>query len=207
MPAFIPSNEKDTIAARLIDLFTMPKVATTIPVAEDHAIDVELRLLDDKEMSEAITEAAHSSGAGSSIVLRRSVLARAVIRIDGLAVEMPESFKAAFKAETGKDPDDIDQKLWAFSHCQGPLLQLLHDKYNELLEEQQRQVMQIKKKFEERQEALRQEMSSSQPSDESTEVSSSGQPGGEEPPESSPGGDSTGTALYENTSSEDSSTK
>lgn len=173
---FIPSGERDSISVRMMELFSMPAIVAEVPVGDTKIITVEMRLLDDLEMEDAMKHAARYVGAAHTLVIRRAVLSRAVQRIDNESLVMPESFCTTFKAETGRAPTDLEQRYWVFSHCQSVVLQMLMDKYNELLDEQSRQVLELKKKLEEQSEAFPDETLSSLRSQESSEASSTGPP-------------------------------
>ena len=75
---------------------------------------------------------------------------------------MPESVRVAVKEQTGHDPSEVDQKLWVFEQCQPVLLSDLMKSYDEMVQQQQREITVIKKKFAEQQARSQQEMKSSE---------------------------------------------
>lgn len=143
--AFRP-EEQDSVAARLSSLFTLPARIFDL-VAPDGPIKIKMRLLSDKENQDVADVADRYGLASRMIVQRREVLSRSVMWIENIPIEMPDSVKIAIKDQTGIDPSDIEQKLWVFSQCQPVLLIDLMKFYDEMAQQQQREIDEIKKKF------------------------------------------------------------
>jgi len=139
-------DEQDSVAARLIDLFTLPAQIFDIPVPEG-SISIKMRLLNDKENQEVSDMADRFGLASRLLVERRYILSRAVLWIENVPVQMPESVRIAAKEGIGRDPTDIEQKLWVFEQCQPVLLQELMKHYDEMVLAQQSELGAIKKKF------------------------------------------------------------
>ena len=159
-PYTFPEAERGSVAARLAALFTAPAKIFEI-IAPDGPIKVKLRLLTDKENQE-VSEVADRWGVASRmIVQRREILARSVLWIESIPIEMPASIKTDIKERTGVEPTDVEQKLWVFEQCQPVLLVELFHCYDQMMEEQQREIGEIKKKFAEQQEKSRRETTSS----------------------------------------------
>lgn len=142
--AFRP-EERDSVAARLNSLFTLPAQVFDL-MAPDGPIKVKIRLLNDKENQDVADVADRYGLASRLIVQRREVLSRAVMWIENIPVEMPDSVKIAVKGQTGADPTEIEQKLWVFAQCQPVLLQELMQFYTEMTQQQLREMEEIKKK-------------------------------------------------------------
>ena len=141
-------GEQDSVAARLVNLFTLPAQIFDIPVPGG-SISIKMRLLNDKENQE-ISDMADRYGLASRLLVeRRYILSRSILWIENVPVTMPESVRTAAKEEIGRDPTDIEQKLWVFEQCQPVLLQEFMRHYDEMVAEQQRELSEIKKKFEE----------------------------------------------------------
>jgi len=142
-------EEQDSVAARLINLFTLPAQIFEVPVP-DGSIRVKIRLLNDKENQEVSDIADRYGVASRMLVERRHILARAVLWIENIPIEMPESIKVAVKEETRREPTDVEQKLWVFEQCQPVLVDEFIKCYDELVKAQRAEINEIKKKFAER---------------------------------------------------------
>lgn len=140
------TEERDSIAARLSSLFTLPAQIFDL-IAPDGPIKVKIRLLSDKENQEVADVADRYGLASRILVQRREVLSRAVMWIENIPIEMPESVKTAVREQTGNNPTEVEQKLWVFAQCQPVLLTDLMKFYDDMLQQQQREVDEIKKKF------------------------------------------------------------
>jgi len=158
--AFLP-DEHDSVAARLIGLFSLPSQIFDIAVPGG-SISVKMRLLNDKENQEVSDMSDRYGLASRLLVERREILSRSVQWIENIPIEMPESVKIAIRDQTGVAPSDIDQKLWVFAQCQPVLLQELMKCYDQMVEQQQREIVEIKKKFTEQSERPQQEIKSSE---------------------------------------------
>ena len=139
-------GDRDSISARLAELYTIPARIFQVPVP-DGFINVKIRLLSDQENLDVAKLADNYGPIARIIVQRRHILARAVIAIEGDFIEMPSELKQSVSDRTGRDPTDIDQKLWALEQCQSVLVHALMDCYEELLQEQTLQITELKKKF------------------------------------------------------------
>lgn len=159
-PYTFPATEQSSVAARLVALFTLPSKVFDV-VAPDGPIKAKLRLLTDKENQEVSDVADRYGLASRMIVQRREILARSVLWIEGLPIEMPAVVKADIKERTGVEPTDVEQKLWVFEQCQPVLLVELFRCYDQMVEEQMREINEIKKKFAEQPEKTQPETTSS----------------------------------------------
>lgn len=154
-------GEQDSVAARLIQLFELPAQIFDIAVQEG-SIKIKMRLLNDKENQE-VSDMADRYGLASRLLIeRRHILARAVLWIENVPVEMPESVRIATREEVGSVPTDVEQKLWVFEQCQPILLQDLMKCYDEMAQTQQSEIAAIKKKFAEQSAEPQQEVKSSE---------------------------------------------
>jgi len=160
MYAFRP-EERDSVAARLSSLFTLPAQIFEL-MHPDGSIKVKMRLLNDRENQDVADVADRYGLASRMIVQRREVLARSVMWIEDIPVEMPESVQIAIKDQTGADPTEVEQKLWVFAQCQPILLADLMRFYDEMVDEQKRGMDEIKKKFAEQPEKPQPEIKSSE---------------------------------------------
>lgn len=154
-------EERDSVAARLSSLFTLPAQIFDI-VTPDGSIKVKMRLLNDRENQDVADVADRYGLASRMLVQRREVLARSIMWIEDIPVEMPESVRIAIKDQTGLDPTEVEQKLWVFAQCQPILLADLMGFYDEMAIEQKRAMDEIKKKFAERPEKPQPEIKSSE---------------------------------------------
>ena len=145
-------GEQDSIAARLMELYTLPAQIFKIPVPEGH-INVKMRLLSDQENLD-VAKSADSSGPLSRIIIqRKQILARAIQGIEDGFIEMPASLKQDIRDRTGREVTDIEEKVWVLERCQPAILQALMECYEEMINDQASQVAELKKKFEESQAA------------------------------------------------------
>jgi len=161
MPLPFRSEEQDSVAARLGSLFTLPAQIFDL-ITPDGSIKVKMRLLNDKENQDVSDVADRYGLASRMLVSRREVLARSVMWIEDVPVAMPDSVKTAVIDQTGANPTDVEQKLWVFSQCQPVLLAELMKFYEEMAQEQRREMDEIKKKFAEQPEKPQQEVKSSE---------------------------------------------
>jgi len=161
MPMAFRPEEQDSVAARLGSLFTLPAQIFDL-VVPDGSIKVKMRLLNDRENQDVSDVADRYGLASRMLVQRREVLARSVMWIEDVPVEMPESVKIAVAEQTGTDPTDVEQKLWVFSQCQPVLLAELMKFYEEMTIEQRRSMDEIKKKYAEQPEKPPPEIKSSE---------------------------------------------
>lgn len=172
--AFVPPDERDTVSWRLMNLFVMPTKEVRVVVDEDYTVTVTMRLLDDRENEAVYKTASRVPSHAQAVIIRRETLARAVRQIDGEPLEMPPSFRGHFEAEMGRVPKPEEEASWVLENCQSLLLQELFDQYLLLLQEQQRQINELKKKYSERREESQPQAKSSSESQESSEASSTG---------------------------------
>lgn len=161
MPYAFRPEERDSVAARLSSLFTLPAQIFDL-IAPDGPIKIKMRLLNDKENQDVADVADRYGLASRMLVQRREVLARSIMWIEDIPIEMPDSVKIAIKDQTGVDPTSIEQKLWVFAQCQPTLLAELMNFYDEMALEQKRAMDDIKKKYVEQPEKAQPEIKSSE---------------------------------------------
>jgi len=138
-------EDQDSIAARLTELYTLPSRIFKVPVP-DGEIAVKIRLLTDQEQFE-VAKAADIYGPLARVIMqRRHILARAVEVIEGGFIDMPKILKQDMLDRTGKEPSRVEEQLWVLERCQGVTLQVLIDCYEELRQEQQNEIAELKKK-------------------------------------------------------------
>lgn len=156
-----PSEERDSVAARLVGLFTLPAQVFDL-ITPDGPIKVKMRLLNDRENQDVADVADRYGLASRMIVERREILARSVQWIENFPIEMPEAIKTTVKEKTLTTPSDVDQKLWVLAQCQPVLLQDLMKFYDGMVQQQQREIEDIKKKYVEQPEKPQPEIKSSE---------------------------------------------
>ena len=149
---YTSEEQESGIGARLMNLFSLPSRTFELPVETDDGdidtIQVKMRLLNDRENQE-VTEIADKYGLASRMINeRRGILARCIISIEKLPIEMPSSMVQAITEQTGRPPTEVVQRLWVLEQCQGVLLNNLISFYDQLAEEQLNEVATVKKKFE-----------------------------------------------------------
>jgi len=160
--AFVwPDTERDTVTARLTQLFTLPARVFEVPVGEGQVIRVKLRLLNDRENLEVADMVDRYGMIGKSIVERRQILARAVLWLEDQPLRMSTSVKQSFMDRNDRSPTEVEEKLWVFEMCQPVVLDALFEKYDELMREQLRLVSELKKNYVDGLEGTQPEMKSS----------------------------------------------
>ena len=152
--AYTSSELESGIGGRLMDLFTLPTRAFELPVETEDGnsigLEVKIRLLNDKENLEVSEISDRFGVATTAISQRRAILARAIVSIERLPLEMPAVLVQDLTERLGRSPTEVEQRFWVLEQCQGVLLQQLITFYYELQDEQINAVNEIKKKFEQR---------------------------------------------------------
>lgn len=146
---FYTGEEQNSVAAKLIDLFTLPSKAFMITVPAENGsteISVKIRLLNDKENQEVANIVDKYGNLAKILAQRKQILARAVESIEGTAIEMPAKLRQAYTESLGREPTPIEEKLWVFEACQSPILNELINCYDELQKEQRSRIEELKKK-------------------------------------------------------------
>jgi len=157
--AFYGAEERGSIGARLIQLFTLPSRVFDIPVFGDppKTIKAKIRLLSDKENLEVAEIADRYSFSAKILAERIFILARAVEWIEELPIEMPKAIKEDIKSRMGREPTPVEEKSWVFEQCQPVLLQEFLNCYIDLQDEQRKQLEELKKTYYESQTPSQQE--------------------------------------------------
>ncbi len=157
------SGERDSISFYLINVFRLPSRVFEIPVPAGDSfavIRVCLRLLSDQEIEEVAKTAEQGGMLSQQVLLRRETLARSIVWVENQSLEMPSKVREAFVASFGREPTELDQKRWVLSQCQPRLLEILDEKYNELVQEQEDLAAEVKKKFIEQRESTQDQQKS-----------------------------------------------
>jgi len=143
-----PDAERDSVSARLSQLYVLPARVYEIPVGEGQTVRVKLRLLNDKETLEVADIIDRYGVLGNVIMQRRHILARALLWIEDQPITMPTNVKQEFKDRNGRDPTELEEKLWVFELCQPVVLDSIFEKWDELAREQKVSVAELKKNYE-----------------------------------------------------------
>ena len=139
-------EDHDSIASRLIELYTIPSRVFQVPVPNG-SINVKLRLLSDQENLDVAKLADNYGPLARMIAQRKHILARAIMAIEDGLIEMPIELKQEYKDRFNREPTEIEQKSWTLDQCQPILINTLMECYEELLQEQTLQITELKKKF------------------------------------------------------------
>ena len=139
-------EEQGSVAAKLIDLFTVPSATVTIPVAEGMDLFIKLRMLNDKENMEVATAVDQCGSFGKLLMQRRQILARAIEFIEGAVIEMPSALRQEYIERVGRKPTPVEEKLWVLELCQSVVVSEIFEKYEEFNQAQRRMVDDLKKK-------------------------------------------------------------
>ncbi len=143
-----PETERDSVSARLTQLFILPARVFEVPVGEGQIIKVKLRLLHDQETFEVADIVDRYGMLGQSITERRHILARSILWIEDQVLEMPSNVKREFRDRSDRAPTELEEKLWVLALCQPVVLDLLFKCYDELAKEQKILVAGLKKNYE-----------------------------------------------------------
>lgn len=141
-------TERDSVSARLTQLFILPARVYEIPVGEGQIIKVKLRLMNDQESFEVADIVDRYGLLGQAIMERRHILARAILWLEDQPLEMPVSVKQEFRDRNDRPPTEMEEKLWVIELCQPVVLDLIFAQYSELAREQKVLVAGLKKNSE-----------------------------------------------------------
>lgn len=162
MSFFWADDERNSVSARLTQLFMLPAKVFEIPVGEGQTIRVKLRLLNDKETLEVADIIDRYGLLGKTIMERRHILARSLVWIEDQKLEMPVSVQKEFKDRSERAPTEIEQKLWILELCQGVVLDAFFEHYDELAQEQKILIAELKKNYAQSSEGMQPETKLSQ---------------------------------------------
>jgi hypothetical protein len=155
-------TERDSVSAKLQQLFTLPARVFEVPVEEGRAIRVKLRLLNDKETLEVADIVDRYGFLGKAITERRNILARSIVWIEDQPLTMSSSVRQEFRDRNDRPPTEIEEKLWVLELCQPTILDAFFECYDALAREQKILIAELKKNYAKRQEEMQQETKSSQ---------------------------------------------
>lgn len=156
-----PDDERDSVSAKLTQLFILPARVVEIPVGEGQVIKAKLRLLNDKETLEVADFIDRYGFLGKSIMERRHILARSLLWIEDQPLTMPSSVRQEFRDRSDRQPTEIEEKLWVLEQCQPVVLDAIFMHYDELAREQKVSVAELKKNYKQGLEGTSPEMKSS----------------------------------------------
>lgn len=141
-------TERDSVSARLTQLFMLPAKVYEIPVGEGQVIRVKLRLMNDQESFEVADIVDRYGLLGQAVMERRHILARSILWLEDQPLEMPVGVKQEFRDRSDRPPTEIEEKLWVLELCQSVVLDAIFAQYSELAREQKVLVSALKKNYE-----------------------------------------------------------